>query len=64
MAHRAVAVVVERVHAEPGHWCNTCALPSGWLIWLVVRFETRMHMERRTWCDECGRPEAVVLGEG
>lgn len=65
MARRIVThVAVERVGSESGHWCTACALPSGWLIWLVVRYAARMHMERRTWCDECGRPGAVVLGEG
>lgn len=62
--HIVTTVAVERLHVEHGHWCTACALPSGWLIWLAVRYGTRMHLERRTWCDECGRPDAVVLGEG
>jgi hypothetical protein len=59
---RVVRVVVERVGSEPGHWCTRCALPSGWLLWHVIRHKDRMHMERSTWCDECGSRTTVVLG--
>lgn len=57
--HIITNVVVEELGHEGGFWCRVCALPSGWVMDVVVRAGSRMHFQRRPWCDECGRRDTV-----
>ncbi|UUW88458.1 hypothetical protein [Pimelobacter simplex] len=61
---RVVGVAVEILQAEPGHWCTRCALPSGWIVWVVVRHGARMHLQEQRYCDECGSRRTVVPADG
>lgn len=57
--HITVAVVVEALETEGGFWCRSCALPSGWIQAVVVRYADRMHFQQRAWCDECGSRSTI-----
>lgn len=48
-----VKATYELVGSEPGHWCERCALPSAWLIHMVLLVGERMQMESNHWCPTC-----------
>lgn len=52
MAHRVVAVTVEYLTHDTGHWCSTCNLSTGIRFWVAVSSGTRMHLQQRLWCYE------------
>lgn len=58
--HRAVQVAVEALTHDLGHWCRTCALPSGIRQWVAVRYLDRMHLQVRAWCGECGGRDITI----
>lgn len=60
--HVAVAVVVEPLLHEVGHWCRSCLLPSGISMWVAVRLQDRMHLQLRAWCDHCGGTAITLNG--
>ena len=50
-----LAIVVELIDRESGHWCNDCALPSGWRVLVSMSYpDGRLTMHERLHCDECG----------
>lgn len=51
--HRTVAVVIEYLDHDHGHWCHTCALSTGIRVWVTVRQGHRMHIQERLHCYEC-----------
>lgn len=53
---RAHVVKVRReiVAREYGHWCNTCALPSGMRVHVAVWLRKKMHLQTHLICDDCG----------
>lgn len=58
-----VAVVVELLDHDHGHWCPTCMLSTGVRAWVAVRSSDRMHLQVRLHCTECGNRDIVVDDE-
>lgn len=59
-SNRTVTVVVEALSHDVGHWCRSCALPSGIRQHVAIRTSTRMSFGTQTWCEECGSRDVQV----
>lgn len=56
-----VAVLVELVAYDTGHWCTRCNLPSGARAYVVLSHGIHAHMQVRLWCDECDSGDFVTV---
>lgn len=50
-----VHVRYEIIHVDPGHWCETCALPSGLRITVAMVFGANpLSVATLARCADCG----------
>lgn len=58
---RVVAVRVEYLLHDEGHWCNTCMLATGIRFTVAVISPAGMHLQQRLWCYEHEGSRGVVV---
>lgn len=61
--YTTVAVWVEVVDHDHGHWCRTCLHATGIRVWVTVSQGDRMHMQTRLYCYECGGVDVIVADD-
>lgn len=57
---RTVAVRLEYVDHDTGHWCNTCALSTGLRMWVAVIAQAGMHLQQRLYCTDCASRDITI----